>query len=166
VWPTKRGARGFVGIGKIALTQARIDGLFNKSSPCSSRLYVPKPTPDGICKRPGLLYTEFGYFSRSKNRSTHHSEGRRAGLFKSALGVALKNGAKWMSLYHATEEQDLSRPEDYGIFAVDGTVRGTRPFGKGPRPGYANPQRRRTYCDGIRAFAMLEKYPTEAAPCD
>jgi len=74
VWPTKRGARGFVGIGKIALTQARIDGLFNKSSPCSSRLYVPKPTPDGICKRPGLLYTEFGYFSRSKNRSTHHSE--------------------------------------------------------------------------------------------
>jgi len=145
------------------LIQDRIDGLFNKSTPCSSRLYVP--ATGGTCKRPGLLYTEFGYFARSNTRSTHHNEGRRAGLFKSALRVALKDGAKWMSLYHATETENLSIPLDYGIFAVNGTVRGTRSYGKGPRPGYANPQPRRSYCDGIRAFAIAERYPTESAPC-
>jgi hypothetical protein len=57
---------------------------------------------------------------------------------------------------------------DFGVFAVDGAVRGNRPKGKGPEPNFDNPQPRRAYCDGIRAFALENHYPTFGAappPC-
>jgi hypothetical protein len=163
-WPTKAGPKGKVGIGKVDLTQDRIDGLFNKQAPCSSRLYRPPLQRGGRCTRPGLLYTEFGYFARNPKPTIYHTESRRAGMFKAALGRALRNDVKWMSIYHATEAADLTGI-DYGVFASDGEVRGQRSTGKGPRPGYDNPQQRRAYCDGIRAFGIAERYPIESAPC-
>jgi hypothetical protein len=88
-------------------------------------------------------------------------------MFKAALTRALRNDVKWMSIYHAAEAEGPSST-DYGVFAVDGTVSGERPTGKSPRPNFANPQKRRAYCDGIRAFAILKDYPraeAESAPC-
>jgi len=43
----------------------------------------------------------------------------------------------------------------------------TRSYGKGKNPDYINPQRRRSYCDGIQAFAIAERYPMiNRVPCE
>jgi len=173
--PKEAGAPGVTGIGRITTTRKRIEGLFNKSPDravrCASRLR----TPD--CKVPGLLFTEFGYLARGygsrpvarKRNLVAHTEKERASLFTSALRKALKYKAKWMVLYHAAELDPRHFPppdrDDYGLFSVDGSVRGTRPYGKGPKPNFANPQRRRAFCDGIYNFALEKRYPTGDAGC-
>lgn len=113
---------------------------------------------DGRCERPGLLYTEFGYLTRQPMFPKRvQTEARRARLFPSALRKALGDRAKWMSIYSATEAPLEPLREDYGVFGVDGSVRGERVDG----------QSRRAYCDGIRAFAIENDYIVDdpPAPC-
>jgi len=124
----------------------------------------------------GLLFTEFGYLNRGdladgRGMRRVHTERERASWFTAALRRALKYRAKWMVLYHATElPPDIYDPPDpcrdeYGLFRVDGAVGGQRSYGKGRKPGFANPQRRRAFCDGIYNFALEKRYPTGDAGC-
>lgn len=154
--PLKRGPKFEVGIGKGKQTQELLERLFNNEARCSSRLFVRHE--DGRCELPGLLYTEFGYLARHPDFPKRvQTEARRARLFPSALRKALGDRAKWMSIYVATEAPPLPLREDFGVFGVDGSVRGDREDG----------QARRAYCDGIRAFAIENDYIVgdPSAPC-
>lgn len=154
--PLKRGPKFQVGIGKGQETQELLDLLFNEGARCSSRLFVRRE--GGRCERPGLLYTEFGYLTRHPDFPKRvQTEARRARLFPPALRKALADRAKWMSIYVATEAPTDPPREDYGVFGVDGSVRGARVDG----------QSRSAYCDGICAFAIEKDYIVDdpPAPC-
>lgn len=62
-----------------------------------------------------------------------------------------------MSIYAATEAPREPPRADFGVFGVDGSVRGDRD----------DTQRRSAYCDGIRAFAIENDYIVDdpPAPC-
>lgn len=152
--PRQSGERFVAGIGKIDITQDRIDDLFDKGVLCAEkRLRTP------ACKRPGLLYTEFGYRNRSEKRVDTLTEIERDGYYDVALRRARFNEAKWTSIYQVVEDP-IEDPndrtdefkEEYGLFSLEGAVSGTRSYGKGQGPGYDHPQRRRAYCDGIYKF--------------
>ena len=158
--PGEAGGKGVTGIGRIMRTQATIDTLFNDNSnlggACPSRLHAPD------CERPGLLFTEFGYLIQRSGTRRVHTEAKRVSLFTASLRRAMKYKAKWMVLYHAIElGKDFPPPnrDDYGLFAVDGAVRGERDYGKGQR-------QRRAFCDGIYNFALEKGYPVDRQlPC-
>lgn len=159
--PRLDGGRRVTGIGRIDHTQRLLSGLFDKGQACGAkRLRTP------ACDRPGLLYTEFGYRVRSDKRSEFHTEGVRRRWFVLTLRRALKNRAKWMTIYHATELNPTLFPEsptDYGLFESDGTTRGARSYGKQTRDPDDDDRRRVAFCDGIYAFTAARGYDVDRA---
>ncbi len=176
--PRKPNANGGErGIGRWRTIQKELDRLYKTRVGNTSTGRRLLRTPDN--KNPPLYFTEFGYFNQRpqlKPKKKHlwvlkwQTEATKSTWLKYALSEAAKSRARWMLLYQAVEippagipgtdsngkplDPNYGKPskDDYGLFRVDGAVRGTRPYGKGTKDGIADnkqakyPQARRSYC--------------------
>ncbi len=145
------------GIYKVGTFQNQLSDLYRRNSNGIRQLQ----TPSG--NKPGLYITEFGYFNVpfGGRFRAYWTEATRAKWLKRALDRAARHRVRMFLFWQLNEEYTdasaVPTPKDIkfdtGMLDIDDLAAGgDRPYGKGPNPGFNNPQPRRAFC-AVRDWA-------------